>query len=304
MKIWIHRYELVPRDAGAKPRSGALVKAEWAMGQVGYSDLHPWPEFGEPSLDEHVESLTSVNLTKLASLSLEYNYQDREFRLAKRNAFAGIVLPRVHKLVLDLDNLETAQLQAWQKQGFTHIKIKMGRDLARETDQLLQLAYATNLLWRLDFNARLSAPEFERWWTALDPAVQARIDFVEDPVGEEALRINGPWANDWKSLKNARVRVLKPAREPVEEFAMFDRVVFTHSFDHPFGQACALWSAANYYSRHPKKMDVCGLAAPEFYEPNEFSAVWCEDGPRLKPTTGFGFGFDSILEKLEWERVL
>jgi len=43
MKIWIHRYELKPREAKMKARHGVLVKSEWAVGQIGFSDLHPWP---------------------------------------------------------------------------------------------------------------------------------------------------------------------------------------------------------------------------------------------------------------------
>jgi O-succinylbenzoate synthase len=304
MKIWIHRYQLNPTIAGMNPRKGALVKAEWAIGQVGYSDLHPWPEFGEPSLDEHLNSLASMKLTPLAENSLEFNYIDREYRLNKKNAFVGLIVPRSHKLVMDVCDLEPEQLHAIQKAGFTHIKVKMGSNLKAETEAMVQLAFSTNLLWRIDFNGKLKENELADWWKSLDASVKSRIDLIEDPLNEGVVKTVGPWANDWKILKGASIRIIKPARENMEELAVYSRVIFTHGMDHVFGQACAAWAAARFYSAHPKKMDVCGLSNPGIYEQDEFSKAWFCDGPRLKPTTGQGFGFDSQLESLQWQKVL
>ncbi|NJL26165.1 MAG: hypothetical protein HC902_14095 [Calothrix sp. SM1_5_4] len=177
MKVWIHRYELVPKEEfkGLSPRAGALLKVEWASQQIGYSDLHPWPEFGEPPLDEHLSSLASVQFTKLAARSMEFNYTDREFRLRKKSAFAGVILPRSHKLVCDLSSsssLSAQLLNDWQAQGYSHLKVKMGGDLKAETEALVQFAYSTTLLWRIDFNGKLSAAEFAGWWNGLDPRDQ------------------------------------------------------------------------------------------------------------------------------------
>ncbi|MBX3021009.1 MAG: hypothetical protein KF799_04975 [Bdellovibrionales bacterium] len=305
MKIWVHPYQLRPRVPHVQPRMGVLVKVEWAMHQVGYSDLHPWPEFGEQPLDAHIDSLAKVEFTPLAEMSMEFNYIDREFRLHKRNAFLGMIVPRSHRLVFDIETLQAPQLTQWQKDGFTHIKVKMGRDLKRETEAFTQLAYSSNLLWRLDMNGRLSEKDFTDWWKKLDDSVRARIDFIEDPVNkDEQLKVPGPWADDWSKQKFAKIRVVKPAREAAEELISYDRVVFTHGLEHSFGQACAAWSAANYYGQHPKKTEVCGLAAPDIYEPDDFTRAWSCEGPRMKPTPGFGFGFDELLEKLKWERIL
>lgn len=304
MKIWIHRYQLTPKISGLKPREGALVKAEWAIGQTGYSDLHPWPEFGEPALDKHVESFVSMNLTPLAENSLEFNYIDREYRLNKKNAFSGLIIPRSHKLIMDVHELDPSRLQEIQKAGFTHIKVKMGAELRGETEQLTQLAFATNLLWRIDFNGRLKENELTEWWNSLDASVKSRIDLIEDPLNDGVVKEQGPWANDWRIQKAASIRIIKPAREDMEELAIYSRVIFTHGMDHIFGQACAAWAAARYYASHPKKLDVCGLSNPGIYEPDEFSKAWFCDGPRLKPTVGMGFGFDQQLESLPWQKVL
>jgi o-succinylbenzoate synthase len=304
MKIWIHRYELKPREAKAKPRQGVLIKTEWASHQVGYSDLHPWPEFGEPELDEHIRSLHDLKFTSLVENSMEFNYWDREYRLLKRNAFLGLSLPRSHRLVFDLDELNEEQLREWHREGFTHIKVKLGRSLKTETDTLVHMAYATPLMWRVDFNGRITEPDFMKWWTTLDNSVKAKIDFIEDPLNSGDLKVEGPWANDWKVQSRAQIRIVKPARETDEELARYARIVFTHSLDHTLGQACAAWVAAKFYTQHPKKREVCGLANTDFFEPNEFSQSWNCEGPRMKPTEGTGFGFDKLLADLQWERLL
>jgi O-succinylbenzoate synthase len=305
MKIWVHPYKLEARHPKVVPRIGALLKVEWALHQVGYSDLHPWPEFGEQPLDVHLESLAAIDFTKLAEISMEFNYIDREYRLLKRNAFLGLILPRCHKLVYEVDRLEASTCHQWAKQGFSHIKVKMGDQLQAETAAFLQLAMSTDLMWRIDFNGKLTSEQFLSWWRGLDESVRARIDFIEDPVGvEEHLKIAGPWANDWRKQKTARIRVVKPAREAADQLAAYDRMVFTHGLDHSFGQACAAWSAGRFYAEHPKMNEVCGLAAARIYADDEFSKAWFCEGPRLKPTPGTGFGFDEILESLKWERIL
>jgi O-succinylbenzoate synthase len=235
---------------------------------------------------------------------MEFNYIDREYRLLKRNAFLGMILPRSHKLVYEVDRLETSTCQHWAEQGFSHIKVKMGDNLKAETDALLQLAMATDLLWRIDFNGKLDESTFNSWWSSLDESVRTRIDYVEDPVSEGSLKTSGPWANDWCKQKASRIRVVKPAREAAEDLVSYDRVIFTHGLDHPLGQACAAWSAANFYAQHPKMTEVCGLAAVNYFAETAFSQAWNCEGPRMKPTTGTGFGFDDLLESLKWERIL
>ncbi len=304
MKIWAHRYQLLAREPKIKPREGALLKVEWAIGQTGYSDLHPWPEFGETPLDEQLRLLSELQFTPLTETAMEFNYIDREFRLLKRNAFLGLILPRSHRLVFDLEALEPQQLQEWSAQGFTHIKVKMGRNLKVETEALVQMAYNTPMQWRVDFNGRISEADFVKWWQGLDATLKARIDYVEDPLGSGDLKIDGPWANDWKTQTRAQIRIVKPARETNEDIGHYKRIVFTHSMDHILGQACAAWVAAKFYMQHPKVKDVCGIGPTDFFQPYDFTEFWKADGPRLKPTEGTGFGFDELLASLKWEKVL
>jgi O-succinylbenzoate synthase len=303
MKIWAHRYELVPRAKGSPVRKGALLKVEWALGRWGYSDLHPWPEFGEPALADHLVAFAEGRVTSLVERSLAFNRVDHAYRAVQRNAFLGLILPRSHKLVLDILNLTGDQLREWREMGFSHVKVKIGKRLEEETDALADLVRSSDCLWRLDLNGRLSVAEFTDWWSSLDSEVKSRVDFVEDPVAQGRLNLQGPWADDWKPQECARIRVLKPARESLVDLDVYRRVIFTHSLDHPMGQAAALWTAANFYSLRPKLTEACGLAGVDAYEKDEFSRLWFCEGPRLKPTMGIGFGFNVVLEELPWERV-
>lgn len=304
MKIWTHSYELKSLHSNFKSRTGVLLKVEWALNQIGYSDLHPWPEFGEEPLDTHLEKLSRFEFTKLSEISLEFNFIDRELRHLRRNAFAGLIIPRSHRLIEDLPSVRFESLKEWQQQGFTHVKAKVGRDLKSELRALKDLIPATPFQWRLDFNGRLEAAEFTSWWSEIPEDLKRRIDFVEDPVSHEKLGLHGPWADDWRRLPGASVRVIKPTRETVDDVSAYARIVFTHSLDHPLGQVCAAWTASKYYWLHPKRTEVCGLGMNEIYEPNGFSKLWPSQGPRLKPTPGFGLGFDEILESIAWQRLV
>jgi O-succinylbenzoate synthase len=304
MKIWLHRYELRPNDQRMPSRQGALIKIEWVAGQIGYSDLHPWPEFGDAPLESHLDSLSRLEFSPLVETSLDYNYLDREFRLLKRNAFLGLILPRTHYLVFDVEALSVERLSQLQAQGFSHIKVKFGRNLKTETAILLQLIFATPLMWRLDFNGRIAAEEFYNWWKDLDVTVKSRIDCVEDPIPQGEMQGVGPWAQDWKNISRAPIRIVKPARENMDAVMSFERIIFTHSLEHALGRACSLWSAAKFYGQHPKRMEVCGLGTPDIYHPSEFDQAWDCPGPRMKPTTGLGFGFDSLLAGLKWQSIL
>ncbi len=303
MKIWVHGYQLKPKAETAPVRHGALLKVEWASGQIGYSDLHPWPEFGEPPLDTHLEALAGMTFTRLAEVSLEFNYIDREFRLMRRNAFLGLIIPRSHYLFQDIDQISATELKELEREGYSHIKVKMGRDFARESVSLLNLVGSTRLFWRLDFNGRLSVGQVREWWNSLNDEVRQRIDFIEDPVAEGELEIDGPWANDWYKQSRSHIRIIKPAREGIDEVGSFRRIIFTHGLDHTLGQACSAWTAGKFYATHPRKIEVCGLSSNDVYEPDDFSRQWLNKGPRMKPTTGTGFGFDEILESIKWERL-
>ena len=302
MKLHYYDYELRPRAGLMGVRQGALLKVEWSKDRVGYADLHPWPEFGDEPLELQLESLPRGEFSPLAERALVFARVDAELRRRQRNAFLGLALPPTHRLVTNLTEVNERQLAEWQDDGYTCVKVKLGRHLSEETDRLKRLAMTSSISWRLDFNARLSAGEFMGWWQTLSPKLRASIDFIEDPCAGE-LSIKGPWADDWTSQPQSAVRVVKPAREDAEDVGDYPRVVFTHALDHTFGRACALWSAARHYQAHPHLFEAGGLGSTDSYEPDAFSTRWPNQGPRLKPTEGPGFGFGDLLRDLKWKTL-
>ena len=302
MRVSFHDYELRPRAGLMGVRQGALLRVDWSAGRVGFADLHPWPEFGDTPLESHLEDLPRGELSPLVERALIFARVDAELRRQGRNAFLGLALPTSHRLVTNLIDVNEAQLAAWRDEGFTSVKVKLGRNLVEETERLKRLSLSSNVRWRLDFNGRPSVPEFTTWWRALSPRVRASIDFVEDPCAGE-LSIRGPWADDWSAQPAAEVRVVKPAREDVADVGPYRRIVFTHALDHTFGRACALWSAARHYQTHPHLREAGGLASFDAYQPDAFSVAWPNPGPRLVPTTGPGFGFGELLRELTWKSL-
>lgn len=306
-----------------RQRDGVLVKHEWGIGEFGFSDLHPWPEFGELELSEQIRILRTGGTTPLLERSLELNQIDARARAEKRSLFFGLTLPQSHRLIMDVEELTSQTMELVEAKGFRIIKLKMGRDLDTETKKLKSIAEKYSLKWRLDFNGRVTAGTFTSWWQSLPEAFKAKIDFVEDPCAEDSLGIDGPWASDWRSLAEASIRILKPARDkstrdkwtrdrssrdklPQDKVASLDqyqRVLFTHSLDHPLGQAFALWQAAQSYQLWNCSPEICGLAAPECYQPDMFSEYWHSEGPVMFAPSGLGIGFDEILARLPWQRL-
>ena len=227
--ILIYRYELIPlarlnARAGEGARRGALLNVDG-----GYADVHPWPELGDASLDEHLALLARGETTALTAQSLRAAAVDAAARRAGRSLFDGLKVPRSH--------WPAAAGEA--PAAFDTIKVKMpGRDLP-STGRL-----------RLDFNATLDAGVF----AALAPTLpRDRIDFVEDPCPYDPAtwrelrdRTGLRLALDREiALEGVDVLVIKPAIQDVEGLASDDReIVVTSYMDHPVGQLHAAAVAA------------------------------------------------------------
>ncbi len=282
MKLWTLRYH------SAKGHQGALLKCEWRAGVFGLSDLHPWPEFGEPDLEELIVDLASGKIDTLVELALEANALDARLRETNRNAFLGLDLPRSHKLVMSSNALSPGNLNVWKDLGFKVLKVKLVREDAAKASELDKLICSSDFVWRFDFGGSLSAGEAKKWWIALSDAAKGKIDFVEDPTRGEPAGV-GKWADDWYQQPTSNVKIFKPGHDLLGDTKKYRRVVFTHAFEHEFGQSYALWVAAKFYRELHISPEVCGFDS---------------GSPRLKPQEGLGFGFDELLLSDKWERCL
>jgi o-succinylbenzoate synthase len=273
--MWVHRYTLMPKRAlsaiaAPGPRHGALVR----IGD-GVADVHPWPELGDPPVDEQ---LARFGATPLTARAIELAKIDGELRRRGRSAFEGLTIPASHWPGAD----PPAEFDTAKVKGAEHLPDRVRL--------------------RLDFNATLTAQEFERIAQRLP---RERIDFVEDPCPYDA--------HVWKSLRQKSglrlaldrglasdgvdVLVVKPA---VQDFPKTDlEVVVTSYMDHAIGQMAAAWVAASNEGRVGPR---CGLFTHVLYEPDPFFERIRSCGPRLLPPEGTGFGFDDLIERLPWKK--
>lgn len=319
MKISFSRYELFPHASlnsrfslsRRAPRVGALlcIEADWGR---GYADLHPWPEFGDLPLRQQIELLQRGTLTRLTANSLRFAQIDGCARAQGVSAFENLKIPESHFLVTDLESLDDSSVQTILDSGFRRVKVKVGRDIQKETQRLRELSYqlGQQVKFRLDFNASLDLETLEKWLESAKNFLD-QIDFIEDPIAWYPLKwkkLRKEWGVRLASDREGEgvspevfcecvdVMIVKPAISEPGNHEL--PRVFTSYLDHPFGQLTAAYDAASDGSA-----EIGGLLSHTAYDKNEFSEQLQVQGAFLLPTEGTGFGFDSLLHSLSWESL-
>jgi len=303
-------YELKFKSGGS--HVGALLRFEFKEG-IGYADCHPWPEVGDKPLSEQLNHLRNNAITTptLAS-SLQFARIDATARSEGRNLFDGLNIPNSHYLIYDINELNAELLENIQQAGFSHVKVKVGRRIEEEL-QKLSLFSDFPIKWRFDFNARVSS---EVCFQMINSIVKMglNIDFTEDPF---------PYNNKkWTELQNqtgvsvavdryldkelsdsTRVWVLKPAVGDWNRNVSGRDFLVTSYLDHPLGQVSAAYVAAKLHQKYPTKCQICGLLSNYVYLPNAFSKSNAALTPEFLIPQGTGFGFDNLLNKLNWKKL-
>jgi o-succinylbenzoate synthase len=325
VKIWFSPYTLQPRQAlnaitGAEVRDGCLLKVEYPDSSVGFADLHPWPELGDRRLAEQLERLRYDVHTPLTKNAMEITRLDAAARARNESLWLDQEIPENHYLMTQVPE-DDAELCAAFAQGFDKIKLKMGRDLARETAWINQITDTFDLTsqLRLDFNSTLNTKTYLEFQNALTEKAAIAIDYIEDPVlwskktGFGATILKVALDRDVEKYQpDSPVEicpnyfVIKPAIHDTSKIleAALKRgrsVVFTSYMDHPLGQMAAMLIAMRAQSF--VKMETCGLASQNAYEPNEFSERLVMRGPKLFPLEGIGLGWGEELERLKWNSL-
>lgn len=284
MKIFFSPYTL----KGQRTRHGMLLKVEYPDGKTGYSDLHPWPELGDEPLLQQYAQLKKGQLTNVAKRSLYFAKIDANARAEGVNLLKGRSVPESHFLAYVGDEIPD--------EGWKTVKIKVG---SHQIDALLAYLPTIQQKVRLDCNCHADLDFISELRPYLD-----RIEFIEDPAPfhsqrwKECLakhhvtfaidRLNKEILNDFPDCVN----IYKPA---VESFSPHPRTVVTSYLGHPIGQLCAAYEA----SLLPVHL-TAGLNSHRIYEPNSFSEQLCWSGPKFKAPAGHGFGYDDLLDELEW----
>lgn len=326
LNYWTHPYELTPlisaREVALKPsRYGMLLKFEFEEEGTGYADLHPWIEFGEETVDVHLNSLETSSPTLLARLAVANAFTDAQAR--KNNKFLLIGTEQVENnaLITDICSSDlVAQLQAYEKKNYTRVKVKLGQNINNETSALKILFKHTAMKVRLDANAQLSFQQASDFLEQLTIPEKSQIEYFEDPCPFAKndwghLRKQLPIALDWQSTNALSqglpiawdIVVIKPARQDVDFWLNVAlksnaKMVVTSSMDHPLGVAHALVRAAQIKSKFPDRTLVSGCQTLHLYQETKCSAWLKYQGPFLQPATSdVGLGFTALLEELEWK---
>lgn len=287
-------------------RKGALLRLTFEDGLTGYADCHPWPELGDKSLDDQLSLLKQGIWTTLTHQSCRFARLDAEARAAGVNLLEGLPIPPSHYLVQNLAELTTKGIGLIEKEGFSHLKVKVGREIVNDSLPLMCLMTESGLQWRLDFNGCLSEAECRTFLKKIMPYSQ-QIDFIEDPFPYDpaawrAIQSDYPisLACDRMALEAignpqaARVLILKPAIQSEEPFLLGcrgQRLIVTSYLDHPLGQTTAAYIAAKL-----KLPDICGLLSHRVYLSTPFSSSLSQEGPLFHTVGGTGFGFDELLK--------
>jgi O-succinylbenzoate synthase len=282
MRVWVHRYSLMPRRrlsavANEGAREGALLRLETDGGAEGFADLHPWPELGDLPLEVQLAMLARGETTGQSAASLHLAHLDAAARARGVSLFEGLTIPESHWPGSDPPD------------GFDTVKIK---GTARVPE---------GVRVRIDFNNTLTPAEF---LDVVETLPFERIDFIEDPCPYD----EETWTRlrDVSGLRLALDRGAAPAggaydvliHKPALQAAWPEEaceIVVTSYLDHPVGQLGAAYVAASHGAAAR-----CGLMTHVLYEPDAFIERMQRDGARLRAPGGTGLGFDDLLENLAW----
>jgi O-succinylbenzoate synthase len=312
--IYLWRYVLKSREklnavSGRSEFSGALIR----MGD-GFGCLHPWPELGDPGLEDLLEELRSGEVSSGMARSAVQMASDDGYWRGRKQSMIDKVEQDIPESHATLPGCTAAVLEEAVGRGFSTVKLKSGHGFEEQLERIHGFAHRwPGLTWRFDFNEVLNKDEVLGFCRSVADYLKNRIDFLEDPC---------PWGEgDWAEISQVsglelaldrevdlhapghHVLVLKPVRDAIRmDFPEKRKLVITSNMDHPLGQCYAAWWAGRLAS-HGLRLGICGLQTHELFETNEFSERLGPAGPRFVSPGGTGLGFDDLLEKLPWKRL-
>jgi hypothetical protein len=307
MKIWI-----APYGVSRKP-DGFLIKLQSQDFRAGYADCRPWAIFNDATVEQHIQLLQNRKLNGLLKRSVFFAHIDGVAREEKRSLWPKHVRMRSHFTMLDLAQLSSEDsLQIIREQGFRTLKLKVGRDIAKEIPLCLRLAEKNWFRLRLDFNGVDAEPFLQK----MSSLFLSQIDLIEDPgVFDETQwqRLESKYGikaaldqaasvekKSSSEAKNQFAKIIKPARE--NQLARAQDVI-TNSLDHPVGQAFAALQAQHSVDRLGKQTRDYGLQSAHLFEANSYFSEMATNTAYFQAIPGTGIGFDDVLVREPWTEI-
>ncbi|MCB0412926.1 MAG: hypothetical protein KDD50_01250 [Bdellovibrionales bacterium] len=206
MKIWYSKYTLNPvvslngLSEDLNFRAGFLIKVDFGSDVIGFSDVHPWEEFGDESIEDQLAILKKYKageapLSKVLKRSLHFAQIDGQAR-KDRVSLIGDKVGEItnNYLVTELSSWSANQTLRVVRDGFKIMKVKMGSDLQGDTALLkafvtllkkgtsnTYIGYSSALKIRLDFNSLISSDDFIEWFGGVKEWLYPNLDYIEDP---------------------------------------------------------------------------------------------------------------------------
>lgn len=295
LQLWVYYYALKRK---IKPNAvtvmstqrGALIKIQDEEGNEGFSDLCPWPDFGDSTLDEELASQGPLyqRAMDLALLDLSAR-KDKKVLVTAEPVRNNILISDFRDLKGDFD--------------FSNVTVKIkGNEHVYDFAKFLVENASRFKTIRIDFNNCISEFLFSEFIHLLSEDALKKIEYIEDPFFFHSDQWKQHSAKvklmlDWKQAEeqNWPNRIWKPSREDkmqAQEFSL------TSSMEHPVGLAHGLHFAQKY----PNKTH--GFLTLSQYEDSEFNQPFTVKGDQLiYQADGYGIGFTTLLNKLNWVPV-
>jgi o-succinylbenzoate synthase len=319
--ICFHPYTLYSRGAlnavsVRREFHGALIRVDEGVGC-----LHPWPEFGDAPIEEQLQLLREGSTSRVIECALRMAAVDGDARKRGVSLFADLEIPPCH-WSWDQNQPSEPQMRRVVEEGWQAIKTKgwgnVG-EVLRWLDSFAAKSAGADVRLRVDFNSCLQPYQFRKFMEWMTPRVRERLDFVEDPFPYDAALWAKMQADHGvsfaldKQLRGASegfdVAVLKPGRrewrELTDDLPSDSRIVMTSAMDHAIGQSFAAWEAAMAWREMGQRMDLCGLCTEHLFAEDDFFARLKSHSGRLQvDREGTGLGFDEVLRKIPWAKLV
>ncbi|MDB6139412.1 MAG: O-succinylbenzoate synthase [Verrucomicrobiaceae bacterium] len=292
---------------------GALIRVDG-----GHAAVHPWPEFGDATLEAQLEILASGGTTPLLERALHCASLDGEARRNGASLFEDLEVPQSHYSWSQSQPTEF-QLGYLQRKGFSAIKVKGFANYGETSRFLDSCAKALpDLKLRVDFNGCLDRFTFAKFIEFMQLRTYRQLDLVEDPFPYDAVKwqaMREAWGvtlaldKGWKNgTTGFDAVVVKPARRDwrlVTEHLPGSTLILTSAMDHAVGQAYAAYEAALCRKQMGDKLSLCGLVTHHLFDNDAFfERLEVTSGVLQVDRSGTGLGFDDLLEDLPWEPLI
>lgn len=174
----VSRFQLRARSRRA---DGALLRVWFGETVFGLSELMPWPNLGDPSLETLIGELRAGRFeSRLTDRALAMARIEAIAREKQESLFAAPVSN--HFLVVGSGPLAPGDWLDIRRRGFSAVKIKISNVAELASTLAMAPSWIGGLRLRLDMNAKAGVDELLLALDRLPVLVRDRIEFIEDPI--------------------------------------------------------------------------------------------------------------------------